>query len=196
LDFFRLFDPRFDLPDRTILRAKSRPHDHLPGLQDALGLVGSGQRHLAGFGTAGSAGEARPQALIPGRRTLVALEPSGVGSKRATLPSGRRFRAGGIPPDDYRSMNFSKYLIAKFRTILASGLQSSIHGSLRESRGRASQEGGLKKMFLTFLADESGATAIEYGLIAAGISLAIIATVNSLGSTLNTSFTTVNTSLK
>jgi pilus assembly protein Flp/PilA len=54
----------------------------------------------------------------------------------------------------------------------------------------------LKKTFLKFLADESGATAIEYGLIAAGISLAIIATVNGLGSTLNTSFTTVNTSLK
>jgi pilus assembly protein Flp/PilA len=51
-------------------------------------------------------------------------------------------------------------------------------------------------MFLEFLADESGATAIEYGLIAAGISLAIIATVNGLGSTLNTSYTSVNTALK
>jgi Flp pilus assembly pilin Flp len=38
-------------------------------------------------------------------------------------------------------------------------------------------------MFLKFLVDESGATAIEYGLIAAGISLAIIGTVNKLGST-------------
>ena len=35
-----------------------------------------------------------------------------------------------------------------------------------------------------FLADESGATAIEYGLIAAGIALAIIAVVNNLGATL------------
>jgi pilus assembly protein Flp/PilA len=50
--------------------------------------------------------------------------------------------------------------------------------------------------FLKFLSDESGATAIEYGLIAAGIALAIIAAVNGLGSNLNTVFSSVNTSLK
>jgi pilus assembly protein Flp/PilA len=54
----------------------------------------------------------------------------------------------------------------------------------------------LKRIFCQFFADQSGATAIEYGLIAAGISLAIIAAVNGLGSTLNTTFTTINTSLK
>jgi pilus assembly protein Flp/PilA len=47
-----------------------------------------------------------------------------------------------------------------------------------------------------FLSDEAGATAIEYGLIAAGIALAIIAVVNGLGTTLNTKFTSINTSLK
>ena len=47
-----------------------------------------------------------------------------------------------------------------------------------------------------FLRDESGATAIEYGLIAAGISVAIIAAVNTLGGTLNTNFTSINTQLK
>jgi pilus assembly protein Flp/PilA len=47
-----------------------------------------------------------------------------------------------------------------------------------------------------FLADETAATAIEYGLIAAGISLAIIAVVNGLGSKLNTKFTLINSSLK
>jgi pilus assembly protein Flp/PilA len=47
-----------------------------------------------------------------------------------------------------------------------------------------------------FLADESGATAIEYGLIAAGIALAIIAVVNGLGTRLNTKFTSINSSLK
>ena len=52
------------------------------------------------------------------------------------------------------------------------------------------------QMFRVFLADESGATAIEYGLIAAGISLAIIAAVNGIGSKLNTRFTSINTSLK
>jgi pilus assembly protein Flp/PilA len=47
-----------------------------------------------------------------------------------------------------------------------------------------------------FLKDETAATAIEYGLIAAGISLAIIAAVNGLGTKLNTKFTAINTSLK
>ena len=46
-----------------------------------------------------------------------------------------------------------------------------------------------------FLKDESGATAIEYGLIAAGISVAIIAVVNSLGSQLQTTFSTVSSQL-
>ena len=54
----------------------------------------------------------------------------------------------------------------------------------------------MTQLFLRFLADESGATAIEYGLIAAGISLAIIAVVNGIGSSLNTKFTSLNTSLK
>jgi pilus assembly protein Flp/PilA len=54
----------------------------------------------------------------------------------------------------------------------------------------------VKSLFARFLSDQSGATAIEYGLIAAGISLVIIAAVNSLGTTLNTSFATINTSLK
>ena len=54
----------------------------------------------------------------------------------------------------------------------------------------------MKKIVAKFLADQSGATAIEYGLIAAGISLAIIAAVNGLGSTLNTKFTSINASLK
>ena len=54
----------------------------------------------------------------------------------------------------------------------------------------------MKRTFLKFLANESGATAIEYALIAAGIALAIIAAVNGLGVTLNTQFTSINTSLK
>ena len=54
----------------------------------------------------------------------------------------------------------------------------------------------MTKILAKFWADESGATAIEYGLIAAGISLAIITVVNGLGSTLNTKFSSINTSLK
>jgi pilus assembly protein Flp/PilA len=54
----------------------------------------------------------------------------------------------------------------------------------------------MSKLFTRFMNDESGATAIEYGLIAAGISLAIIAAVNGLGTNLNTKFTDINSSLK
>ena len=46
------------------------------------------------------------------------------------------------------------------------------------------------------LKNESGATAIEYSLIAAGISVAIIAIVNTIGSTLNTKFTSISSQLK
>jgi pilus assembly protein Flp/PilA len=53
----------------------------------------------------------------------------------------------------------------------------------------------LKSLVAKFLADRSGATAIEYGLIAAGIALAIITAVNGLGTTLNTKFTNINSSI-
>jgi pilus assembly protein Flp/PilA len=54
----------------------------------------------------------------------------------------------------------------------------------------------MRRLISSFLADESGATAIEYGLIAAGISVAIIAAVSSVGSALNTTFTSISTALK
>jgi len=47
-----------------------------------------------------------------------------------------------------------------------------------------------------FFKDQSGTTAIEYALIAAGISMAIVAAVNGLGTTLGSKYTTINTSLK
>jgi len=47
-----------------------------------------------------------------------------------------------------------------------------------------------------FVTDDNGATAIEYGLIAAGIAVAIIATVQALGTNLNTTFSSVSTALK
>ena len=52
------------------------------------------------------------------------------------------------------------------------------------------------KLLLRFCRDESGATAIEYGLIAAGISVAIIAVVQGLGTKLNSTFTSVSSALK
>ena len=52
------------------------------------------------------------------------------------------------------------------------------------------------KTLREFLRDDSGATAIEYGLIAAGISVAIIATVKGVGTKVNTTFTSISTQLK
>jgi pilus assembly protein Flp/PilA len=54
----------------------------------------------------------------------------------------------------------------------------------------------VKHMARRFLRDESGATAIEYGLIAAGVAVAIITVVNGLGSKLKTTFSSVSTALK
>jgi pilus assembly protein Flp/PilA len=54
----------------------------------------------------------------------------------------------------------------------------------------------MKTLFSRFVKDESGATAIEYGLIAAGISVAIIAVVQGLGSKLTTTFSSVSSALK
>ena len=54
----------------------------------------------------------------------------------------------------------------------------------------------MNKLVVRFLKDNSGATAIEYGLIAAGISVAIIAVVNGLGTQLNATFSSVSTQLK
>ena len=54
----------------------------------------------------------------------------------------------------------------------------------------------MKNLFVRFMKDNSGATAIEYGLIAAGISVAIIAVVNGLGTKLNTTFSSISTQLR
>jgi len=54
----------------------------------------------------------------------------------------------------------------------------------------------MRSIIAAFVNDQAGATAIEYGLIAAGISIAIILAVNGLGSTLNGVFSSVNTQLR
>jgi pilus assembly protein Flp/PilA len=64
-----------------------------------------------------------------------------------------------------------------------------------EPPARLSQEIRTMSLITRFLRDDSGATAIEYGLIAAGISVAIIATVTSLGGKLVTTFGKVDTAL-
>lgn len=54
----------------------------------------------------------------------------------------------------------------------------------------------MRQIILRFINDDAGATAIEYGLIAAGIAVAIIATVQALGTNLNATFSSVSTALK
>jgi pilus assembly protein Flp/PilA len=72
----------------------------------------------------------------------------------------------------------------------------------RIGAGRTSRDVGvdrsfeMRRLISRFLSDESGATAIEYCLIAAGISIVIVVAVNGLGTTLNASFTSVNASIK
>jgi pilus assembly protein Flp/PilA len=62
--------------------------------------------------------------------------------------------------------------------------------------GVCGQEIWMLQLISRFLSDESGATAIEYCLIAAGLSIVIVTAVNGIGSTLNTNFSSINTSLK
>ncbi len=54
----------------------------------------------------------------------------------------------------------------------------------------------MAKLLRCFVANEGGATAIEYGLLAAGIAVAIIATVAGIGTSLNTTFSSISTQLK
>ena len=54
----------------------------------------------------------------------------------------------------------------------------------------------ISKLMSDFLHDESGATAIEYALIAVGISIVIVAAVNGIGSTVKGHFNDVKSSLK
>jgi pilus assembly protein Flp/PilA len=63
-------------------------------------------------------------------------------------------------------------------------------------RTNATHKGSTMQLFKRFLQNQAGATAIEYGLIAAGISIAIIAVVNGLGTQLNTTFSSVSSQLK
>src|ERR1700730_4693811 len=65
-----------------------------------------------------------------------------------------------------------------------------------EAHRRKPRELRMRRIIAAFIKDQAGATAIEYGLIAAGISIAIIVAVNGIGVTLNGTFTNVNTQLR
>ena len=67
---------------------------------------------------------------------------------------------------------------------------------MREGPGKRDRSFGCGRVFSRFCDDETGATAIEYCLIATGIAFAIIATVQGIGPQLNTKFASINSSLK
>jgi pilus assembly protein Flp/PilA len=69
-------------------------------------------------------------------------------------------------------------------------------GSLGSENISPRSEPALTSIIKSFFKDESGVTAIEYGLIAAGIAIAIITAVNGLGTQLSTNFVTISNSLK
>jgi pilus assembly protein Flp/PilA len=80
---------------------------------------------------------------------------------------------------------------------LSAAVRASFEDWLNRSLGPLSYDFYMAiKMIKAFLREESGATAIEYGLIAAGISVAIIVAVNGIGTKLNTKFTSVSSQLK
>jgi pilus assembly protein Flp/PilA len=62
--------------------------------------------------------------------------------------------------------------------------------------GRCRRVGGMRQKLTAFLKNESGATAIEYGLIASGIALALIAVVKGVGTNVKTVFGSVSTAVK
>jgi pilus assembly protein Flp/PilA len=66
----------------------------------------------------------------------------------------------------------------------------------RENSGERRQEFVMRRLLARFVDDECGATAIEYCLIAAGLSIVIVTAVNGIGSVLNTKFTDVSTKIK
>jgi pilus assembly protein Flp/PilA len=79
----------------------------------------------------------------------------------------------------------------------ARGIRALEHDILlHEGRLHLGKDLVMRTSLWNFLADEQGAAAIEYGLLAAGIAVAIIAVVAALGTNLNTTFSTVSTSLK
>jgi pilus assembly protein Flp/PilA len=64
------------------------------------------------------------------------------------------------------------------------------------ARNKQRRRTDVRTLLIRFRRDESGATAIEYGLIAAGIAAVIIAVVNTIGGSVNTAFTSISTQLK
>jgi pilus assembly protein Flp/PilA len=110
---------------------------------------------------------------------------------------GQEQKKGGWLEGPSEPARTAPYRGGRFPTNLNEDVELMLVRVVRQDcRHGNSKEATLKRTLLSFLSDESGATAIEYGLIAAGIALAIIAVVNGLGTNLNTQYTSINNSLK
>jgi pilus assembly protein Flp/PilA len=103
------------------------------------------------------------------------------------LGSARVHRVSGMPV---------RKILTRIRSKPTVPLKSSLVTQDYVAAGKTTP--GVRHMSRVFayLKDESGATAIEYGLIAAGISVVIIATVNAIGTNLNAKFNSISTQLK
>jgi pilus assembly protein Flp/PilA len=87
-------------------------------------------------------------------------------------------------------------MVKKNQKQIPASLQPWIDARRRfQAQTAIGQEHIMTNLVKRFANDESGATAIEYGLIAAGISVAIITVVNTLGSQLKTTFTNISSQL-
>jgi len=94
-------------------------------------------------------------------------------------------QSGGNPTNFYLRFSYPRLPIAK--AAQAQSLMNRQEALVRERTMR---------LISSFVSDRSGATAIEYSMIAAGIALVIVAVVNGIGTTLNTTFSSVQTGLK
>lgn len=102
----------------------------------------------------------------------------------------RRNTAGGFDRPLYLSLTYSLNVSATTPVYVCAS-----HWRGENLVGRR-QEYWMRRLITGFLKSESGATAIEYCLIAAGISIVIVVAVNGMGSGLNEKFTSVNASIK
>jgi pilus assembly protein Flp/PilA len=81
--------------------------------------------------------------------------------------------------------------------LLSSSLGRRLSATSLSARATSISEGlPMRKLVLCFANDDTGATAIEYALIAAGISIVIVAAVNSIGTSLNSTFSSISSQLK
>src|SRR3954453_220723 len=133
--------------------------------------------------------EGRPGLRCPFELRAVVLDGAPPRQPRPMPP----LRTGFFVRRSFRILCWYPWLLVlgRFTCFLATGLHGGCHPpAFLWPRYSYAQ------VFARFLNDQSGATAIEYGLIAAGISIAIITVVNGLGTNLNNKFTSINSWLK